>query len=240
MFPDTCCDWRCCPILEQTWATFKINFALAHQELCDSQVTSNQAGYQQAANAAYDTASYDIQQETALAIANLATATASDRSTVANLTATNSSLSIELSLANAKLNAVTAELSALQIAMATVCSTGTQQAAATRNRPAYVTNGNYCWTYGYRVGPTHTSATCTAPRDGHQTTATRANTMGGSTCGHTAWRGRSDGPQLHSSLNHDVKNHANNFLPTSYRLLLPSIQQCSLFRFRLHRSFSKN
>jgi hypothetical protein len=106
-------------------------FALAHQELCDSQVTSNQAGYQQAANAAYDTASYDIQQETALAIANLATATASDRSTVANLTATNSSLSTEWNLANAKLNAVTAELSALQITMAAVCSTGTQQATAT-------------------------------------------------------------------------------------------------------------
>jgi hypothetical protein len=98
MFPDACRDWQRCPILEQTWATFKINFALAHQELCDSQVTLNQAGYQQAANAAYDTASYDIQQETALAIANLATATASDRSTVANLTATNSSLSTKLNL----------------------------------------------------------------------------------------------------------------------------------------------
>ena len=186
MFPDACRDWRRRPILEQTWATFKIDFALAHQELRDSQVTSNQAGYQQAANAAYDTASYDIQQETALAIANLATATASDRSTVANLTATNSSLSTKLNLANAKLIAVTAELAALQIATAAVRSAGTQQAIATRNRPAYVTNRNYCWTHGYRVGPTHTSATCTAPRDGHQTTATRANTMGGSTRGHTA------------------------------------------------------
>jgi hypothetical protein len=55
MFPDACRDWRRCPILEQTWAMFKIDFALAHQELRDSQVTSNQAGYQQAANAAYDT-----------------------------------------------------------------------------------------------------------------------------------------------------------------------------------------
>jgi hypothetical protein len=52
MFPDACCDWRRCPILEQTWATFKIDFALAHQELRNLKVMSNQAGYQQAANAA--------------------------------------------------------------------------------------------------------------------------------------------------------------------------------------------
>jgi len=87
MFPDACRDWRRRPLIQQNWATFKVDFALAHQELRDSQVTSNQAGYQAANNAAYDTASYDIQQETALAIANRATATASDRSTVASLTA---------------------------------------------------------------------------------------------------------------------------------------------------------
>jgi hypothetical protein len=150
MFPDACCDWKSGPILKQTWATFKINFALAHKELRNLQVTSNQAGYQQAANAAYDTASLeDIQQETVLAIANLATTTASDRSIVANLTATNSSgLSTKLNLSNAKLNAATAELSALNIAIASVCTTGTQQATTTHSQPPpYVTNSNYCWTH---------------------------------------------------------------------------------------------
>jgi hypothetical protein len=33
MFPDACCDWQHRPLLQQTWATFKVNFALAHQEL---------------------------------------------------------------------------------------------------------------------------------------------------------------------------------------------------------------
>jgi hypothetical protein len=45
MFPDACHDWRRRPLLQQTWATFKVDFALAHQELRNSQVTSNQAGY---------------------------------------------------------------------------------------------------------------------------------------------------------------------------------------------------
>jgi hypothetical protein len=103
-----------------TWAAFKVNFALAHQELRNSKVTSNQAGYQAANNAAaYDTASYNIQQETALAIlANLATATALDRSTVASLTATISNLSNKLKLANDKLVHVTAKLASLKLAMA--------------------------------------------------------------------------------------------------------------------------
>ena len=103
MFLDACCHWRRRSLLQQTWATFKVNFALAHQEICNSQVTLDQAGKQAANNAAYDITSFNIQQETALAIANLATATASDRSTVASLTATISNLSTELTLANAKL-----------------------------------------------------------------------------------------------------------------------------------------
>jgi hypothetical protein len=70
IFPDAYHDWQRYTLLQQTWATFKVNFALAHQELRNSQVTSNQACYQAANNTAYDTASCNIQQETALAIAN--------------------------------------------------------------------------------------------------------------------------------------------------------------------------
>jgi len=118
MFHDAChTDWRRCPLLQQSWAAFKVNFALAHQEICNSQVTLDQAGNQAANNAAYDITSFNIQQETALAIANLATATATDRSTVASLTATISILSTKLTLVNAKLVHVTAKLSSLRIAM---------------------------------------------------------------------------------------------------------------------------
>eukprot|EP00980_Cylindrotheca_fusiformis_P022233 scaffold9146_cov105-Cylindrotheca_fusiformis.AAC.3 len=48
-------------------------------------------------------------------------------------------------------------------------------------RPPRIRNTNYCWTHGWRVGDTHTSATCENRAAGHQVAATRANTMGGST-----------------------------------------------------------
>jgi hypothetical protein len=140
MFTDACHDWRRRPIIEQTWATFKVDFALAHQELRDSQLTSNQAGYQSANNAH---ASYDIQQETALAIANLATATASNRSTVASLTSTNSSLSTELTQATAKLTAAATELAALKLEIASLRSAS---GTGTRQESSYVPNTNYYWT----------------------------------------------------------------------------------------------
>ena len=45
------------------------------------------------------------------------------------------------------------------------------------NRP---NNENYCWSHGWIVADNHDSKTCKNPLPGHQTAATRANTMGGS------------------------------------------------------------
>ena len=47
-------------------------------------------------------------------------------------------------------------------------------------RTNYAVNG-YCWTHGYKVGTTHSSATCTGKAPGHKDEATRSNTMNGST-----------------------------------------------------------
>ena len=44
-------------------------------------------------------------------------------------------------------------------------------------------NNNYCWTHGHHVEDDHTSATCTMPQPGHQASATKQNTMGGSNGG---------------------------------------------------------
>ena len=64
---------------------------MAHQELRESQQTSQGLVYHSANNAFVHTANdSDLQQETADAIANLATATAADRATVATLIETNS------------------------------------------------------------------------------------------------------------------------------------------------------
>jgi hypothetical protein len=43
--------------------------------------------------------------------------------------------------------------------------------------------GGYCWTHGYHVVPTHTSATCNRKAAGHKDEATRTTPMGGSVVG---------------------------------------------------------
>ena len=49
-------------------------------------------------------------------------------------------------------------------------------------KPKAYNNTNYCWTHGHDVDDQHTSATCRNPdwNGGHQTCATKWNTMGGS------------------------------------------------------------
>jgi hypothetical protein len=91
MFPEACHEWRRRVTNTRTWHSFKADFAAAHQDYRDSQLTSRQSGYHQSSNNAAtesDGTAFDI-QGTVDAIANLATATASDRSTVARLAETN-------------------------------------------------------------------------------------------------------------------------------------------------------
>jgi hypothetical protein len=102
MFPDDCKAWRRLTTAEKTWTAFKPIFTLAHQELRDALHTSKSAGLQ-SANNAMESDQHNIQQDTVDAIANLATATAANRSTVATLSATNSKLVAEILVLNAKL-----------------------------------------------------------------------------------------------------------------------------------------
>ena len=55
--------------------------------------------------------------------------------------------------------------------------------ARPHNRRAPADHGSYCWTHGYLVGKTHTSATCSQPKPGHQVAATRTNNLGCNTTG---------------------------------------------------------
>jgi hypothetical protein len=100
LFAGACQEWRCRPVAYKTWTNFKTDFALAHQELRESQVTSQSAGFH-SANLAHN---INQQQNTADALANLATATAADHSIVSQLTNTNSQLSNQLQESNQKLN----------------------------------------------------------------------------------------------------------------------------------------
>ena len=172
MFPETCREWRRNP--NQTWVNFKMAITIAHQDYRDSQMTTNQAGYH-SSNAAFE-----LQQDTSIALANLATATAADRSAVASLTTTISSITLELAEANNKLSAARTEITALKIELATNKNNGNNNNRPPRN---YKPNQNYCWTHGYKVACKHTSATCTRPLEGHKREATRANIMGGTQIG---------------------------------------------------------
>jgi predicted RNase H-like nuclease (RuvC/YqgF family) len=90
-------------------------------------------------------------QETAEAIAQLVTATASDRSTVETLTITNAKLPNQLEAAHALIAQLKSEITTLTIKIKPV----------------------------YQVAKSHTSATWNVRKTGHQENTTRIDTMGG-------------------------------------------------------------
>ena len=176
LFTNACRDWRRQPIDLKTWPLFKTNFALAHQELCKSQVTTQGAGYNSA-----NLAITELHQDTTTALANLASATISDCTTVSQLSSTNSLLTTQLADANAKLTSALATITKLNQELKTLKGTSTNANSALKTTMVRkYFNTNYCWTHGYHIHDSHTSQSCKYPKDSHKCEATRANTMGGS------------------------------------------------------------
>jgi hypothetical protein len=183
MLLEACREWRRNPD-DHTWQIFKTFFAEAHQDLRDSQITSKQSGYHDD-NAVLNDAHDDVlldQHGTAKAIANLATATASNGATVASLTATNSTLTSALTQANNKLSLANAVVSALKLELATIQSARNNDHHTTPPNASrkYQANNNYCWTHGYKVNGRHANTSCLKPATGHQHDATKDNNKGGS------------------------------------------------------------
>jgi hypothetical protein len=113
----------------------------------------------------------DSMQETAEAISQLATATAWDRGTVATLTTTNAKLANQLEADHALI----AQLKSYSATLKNKIKPAWQG-----QRPARTTNNDsYCWSHGYQVAKSHTSATCNERKNGHQEPTTKINTMGG-------------------------------------------------------------
>jgi hypothetical protein len=100
LFPAACRAWQSRAIAEKTWAQFKIDFATAHREFGLTNQTAQQSGFH-SPNAMIEQGRPESMNDTAEAIAQLATATASDRSTVATLTTKNAKLATQLEAANA-------------------------------------------------------------------------------------------------------------------------------------------
>ena len=161
MFFEDCKAWRQLPVAGKTWDNFKAHFNEAHQQQHIQQATMQHSGYHKA-NMAHHAFSYE---ETATALANLATATAADRQTMSNLTSTIDTLTKQLAARDAEI----AQLKNRN-------SSNTKKSAKTDN-------GGYCWSHGYYVAKNHNSQNCRFPKDGHQKLATRDNPMDGNTNG---------------------------------------------------------
>jgi hypothetical protein len=170
LFPDACRAWQSRAIAEKTWAQFRIDFATAHREFRLTNQTAQQAGFH-SANMMIEQGRDDSMQETVDSIAQLATATASDRGTVATLTTTNAKLANQLEAAHVLIAQLKNEIATLKNKI---------KPAWQGQRPAKTTNTNsYCWSHGYQVAKSHTSATCNMKKNGHQDAATNIDTMGG-------------------------------------------------------------
>jgi chromosome segregation ATPase len=100
LFPDACRAWQSRAVAKKTWAQLKIYFATAHREFRLTNQTAQQSGFH-SASMMIEQCRAESMHDTAEAIAQLATATASNRSTVATLTTTNAKLATQLEAANA-------------------------------------------------------------------------------------------------------------------------------------------
>jgi hypothetical protein len=170
LFPDACRAWQSRAIASKTWAQFKIDFATAHRKFRLINQTAHQSGFH-IANMMIEQGRDDSMQETAEAIAQLATATASDRGTVATLTTTNAKLANQLEADHALIAQLKSKIATLKSKI---------KPAWQGQRPAKKTNNDiYCWSHGYQVAKSHTSATCNVRKNGHQEATTKIDTMGG-------------------------------------------------------------
>jgi hypothetical protein len=114
LFPDACRAWQLRAIAAKTWALLKIDFATAHREFRLNNQTAQQSGFH-SANMMIEQVRDDSMHETAEAIAQQATATASDRGTVATLTTTNAKLANQLEAAHALIAQLKSEIATLNI-----------------------------------------------------------------------------------------------------------------------------
>jgi hypothetical protein len=113
LFPDARWAWQSRAIAGKTWAQFKLDFATAHREFRLTNQTAQQSGFH-SANMMIEQGREETMQDTVDAIAPLATATASNRGTVATLTTTNAKLATQLKNAHAQIAQLNDEIAALK------------------------------------------------------------------------------------------------------------------------------
>ena len=185
-----CKEWRRKLPTNKKWPNFKTHFALAFKEYRDDRTNAKSHGYANAAEIEMvnrqvrhdtdDDVLNEMQQDTTTALANLASATQTDRNAFATLTKTIADQSAQISTLTAQLISLGQELARLNWkASANQNHNGKpNRTGAERVKTVWDPDG-YCWSHGFRVSKEH-AAKCNNPKPGHQATATRSNTMNGS------------------------------------------------------------
>jgi hypothetical protein len=164
-------EWKRHLLINQTWNNWKIHWVVAFSETQDihCMMANNGPFANQAATKAEQAAMM------ARSLDNLANAALQKNDTVAKLVTANKKLAKALANANA--------------AIAHLCLPPPTAAPANRSNncpfhwslviPNWDPTG-YCLSHGFKVKRGHTSTTCAHQKEGHNTTATRLDTKGGS------------------------------------------------------------
>jgi flagellar biosynthesis/type III secretory pathway protein FliH len=134
LFTNACRAWQSRAIAGKTWAQFKLDVATAHREFHLTNQTAQQSGFH-SANMMIEQGRGESIQDTVDAIAQLATATASDRGTVATLTTTNAKLATQLEAAHALIAQLKNEIATLKNKIKPACQG--QRPVKTTNNDSY-------------------------------------------------------------------------------------------------------
>jgi hypothetical protein len=114
----------------------------------------------------------------------LATATSTDRETVATLIKSIATLTEQLKAKDIWAKSQEAELKRLLGAQGNATPIASAGLTNAYVRKSYKTkNENYCWSHGYQVGLNNTSANFTKKYPGQKDNTTKTNIMGGDTWG---------------------------------------------------------
>ena len=166
VYADGCKEWRRKNADQKTWAIFKQHFTNEYLDLKELQPSTTASAYQ---------ATTEYQRDTVEALANLATATASDRETVANITATNKALMDELAKVNSELIIALKKINSMGQTIAELKNKGNTSSTYPSTTAGHT---HYCWSCGFKSP--HPSHKCDSKKEGHQEKATKYNNMDGS------------------------------------------------------------
>ena len=117
-------------------------------------------------------------QDHSHALANLATATQSNCTTVANMSKIIADLTLQLVQANMKLTEAQSSIATLTSKLAktgTIPNRSTTRPTGPNDR---LENDGYCWSHGYKITNGKSIRNCENQKSGHMTAATRSDTMG--------------------------------------------------------------